>query len=274
MRPLLSAAAALWLSAAAALAQGVAPIDTLYRALGLPEIIAIMRDEGIDYGRELQADLFGGRGGPHWHRLVDEIYDVDRMQAVVRNRLDSELAAENLAPMIAFFTSEKGREIVALEVSARRALLDEGIEEASREALEALILDSDPRLELLRDFAEAGELVENNVVGAMNSNYAFYTGLAAGGAYPGDLTEEQILTDVWSQEESIRAETEEWLYSYLNLAYRPLSDEDLAAYTAFFRTETGVTLNRAIFAAFDEMFTAVSLALGQGASRFLAGQEL
>ena len=116
--------------------------------------------------------------------------------------------------------------------------------------------------------------MENNVVGAMNSNYAFYAGLADGGAFPEDLTEEEILTDVWSQEEMIREDTSEWLYSYLSLAYRPLTEEDLAAYVAFSETEAGGALNRALFASFDEMFVAQSLALGLSAARFMAAQEL
>ncbi len=258
----------------AAAAQSVAPIDTLYRALGLPEIVAIMREEGIGYGSTLETDLFAGRGGARWAAMVEQIYDLERMEDTVRQRLDAELAAADLAPMIAFFDSDRGKRIVQLEVSARRALLDESVDEASRAALEQMILDDDPRLELLRRFAEINELVENNVVGAMNSNYAFYTGLAEGGGFPTELTEDEILADVWSQEEAIRQDTEEWLFAYLSLAYRPLTDEDIDAYIAFSEEEPGAVLNRALFVAFDEMFVAISLALGQAASDFLAGEEL
>jgi len=88
------------------------------------------------------------------------------------------------------------------------------------------------------------------------------------------MSEDQILADIWGQEPAIRTDTEEWIYSYLALAYQPLSDDDLQTYTAFFLTAEGVALNRALFVAFDEMFVAVSLALGQGAAGYLAGQEL
>lgn len=274
MTRFIAASAMLIASHSLAFAQSVAPIDTLYRALGLPEIIEIMREEGMVYGEDLRTDLFGGRGGAQWSDIVADIYDLERMQNTVRNRLDSELAADNLAPMIDFFSTEAGRKIVTLEVSARRALLEKSVEEASKDTLAAMIADKAPRLDLLTDFAEAGEMIENNVVGAMNSNYAFYSGLADGGAFPGEMSDEEILSDIWSQEPDIREDTEEWLYSYLTLAYQPLSDEELKAYTAFFRTEAGAALNRAIFAAFDEMFVTVSLALGQGAAVFMAGQEL
>ncbi|MCP3970306.1 MAG: DUF2059 domain-containing protein [Rhodobacteraceae bacterium] len=259
---------------AVAAGQSLAPINTLVRALGLPETIEIMREEGMGYGLDLQKELLEGRGGTEWKASVSQIYDTGRMYDTVRNRMDMELAAEDLAPMIAYFASEPGRRVIALEVSARRALLDAGVEEASKEALQRMIKADDPRLALLEDFIAAGDLVEYNVVGAMNSNYAFFIGLADGDAFLGEMTEEMILTDVWSQEEAIRTETEEWLYSYLAMAYQPLSDEELTAYTAFFRTPEGMALNHALFAGFDEMFAAVSVALGQAASQYLAGEEL
>lgn len=272
---------AFWLAMAGALSASAqsdtpaqAPVDVLFDAMGLPEIVAIMREEGLAYGDELRAELFAGRGGSRWDRMVDDIYDRERLHATVRNRFDLELAAQDLAPLLAFFTSERGRRIVALEVSARRALLDDAVEEASRDALAAMRQADDPRLDLLRDYAEANDLVESNVVGAMNANFAFYLGLAAGGALEDSLGEAEILRDVWSQETEIRADTEDWLYSYLALAYRPLEDDDIVAYTEFSRTPAGQALNNALFLAFDEMFVAVSRALGQGAAQFMGGQDI
>lgn len=258
----------------AAAAQSVAPIDTLFRAVGLPQVIEIMREEGQSYGDTLQQDLFPGRGGPRWDAMVAEIYEIERMKRTVRNRFDSELAAEDLAPMIEFFDTALGRRIVELEVSARRAMLEPSVDEASREALARMIEAEDPRLQLLRDFSDANELVDTNVTGAMNANYAFYTGLAQGGAFEGTVTEEDILADVWSQEPMICDDTEEWLFAYLGMAYQPLSDAEIQAYIDFSETEPGQALNRALFVAFDEMFVAVSLALGQAASQFIAEQEL
>ncbi len=274
MRTLLSVLFVPLFWAAAVAAQSVAPIDTLFRAVGLPDVLEIMREEGREYGATLEDDLFPGRGGPRWAAAVDTIYDLDRMQAGMRSAFDEALAAEDLAPMISFFTSDLGRRIVALEVSARRALLDKSVDAASRESLTDMIAAEDPRLELLRAFSDANELVETNVTGAMNANYAFYTGLATGGAFADGLTEEEILTDVWSQEAMIRDDTEEWLFSYLAMAYQPLSDTDLERYIAFSKTDAGQALNRGLFAAFDQMFVAVSLALGQAASQFIAEQEL
>jgi hypothetical protein len=265
---------ATYLVATAAWAQSVAPIDTLYRALGMDDVLAIMREEGLSYGEDMQVDLLGGQGGARWMATVSQIYDVSLMREAVRSRMDIELAAADLAPMIDFFSSELGQRIIALEVSAREAFLEEEIEEVSREAFASLDQSSAPRSEMIKELVAEAELVENNVVGALNANFAFFSGLASGGGMPGQMSEEEILADVWGQEPEIRADTTEWLYAYLNLAYQPLSDEELTNYITFYTSDAGQTLNQAIFQAFDEMFGSISFALGQSAAVFMGGEEL
>ena len=84
--------------------------------------------------------------------------------------------------------------------------------------------ERDPRLDLLDRFAEANDLIEENVSGALNSNLAFYRGMSEGGAFTGaEMTEEEMLSEVWSQEDDIRAETAGWLYPFLMLAYESVS---------------------------------------------------
>jgi hypothetical protein len=258
--------------AAEAEAERIAP---LYEALMIPDVVAIMRREGIDYGTELAAELFQGGQSPTWRAMVEEIYETGRLESIVRDRLAAELADADIAPVTDFFTSDLGRRIVTLELEARRAMLDPAVDAAARERVEDMLGEGDhPRIALISDFVEANQLVENNVVGAMNSNFAFYSGLAAGGGLEEGASEEEMLADVWRQEESIRDETITWVYAYLNLAYGPLSDEELQAYVDVSNTRAGQQLNQAVFDAFDEMFVTVSLALGHAASRFLSSQQL
>lgn len=248
--------------------------DQLADALGLPELVSIMHEEGTTYGTELREELFPGTSAARWAAEVDAIYDAGRMEAVVRAALARDLSASDLAAAMSFFESPLGQRVVELELSARRALLDEDVEAASRTALEARRADDDPLLDRLEAFIAVNDLVESNVVGALNSNIAFYMGLAEGGAFPDGLTETDILEDVWRQEPDIREETVTWLYSYLGLAYDPLTPEDLDAYTAFSASPEGRRLNRALFAGFDELFNAISLALGQAAGQYIGGQDL
>lgn len=249
-------------------------INDLAVALGLPEIIEVMREEGIDYGAELAKDMFPGRGGAEWRAVVDRIYDQDWMAETVWNGIAEGLSSTDLGPLMIYFTSPQGAQIISLEISARRALMDEAVEEASKEHLATLIAADDPRLDLIELYVVANDLLENNVVGSLNSNFAFYTGLAQSGTFDQNLTEDQILTDVWSQEADIRADTEEWLYSFLVMAYQPLEDADLEAYIAVSETPEGQDLNQAMFTAFDGMFEEVSRALGLAAAAFIVGEDL
>jgi len=250
------------------------PLDRLFVALGMPDILEIMRLEGLEYGQELSLDLLGVPNHAGWAQMVAEIYRTPRLEEVVRGALAEDLAGADVGAMLDFFESDLGAEIIALELSARSAMLAPEVDAMARAALADLIADEDPRLDLLEAFSDANQLVENNVGGAMNSNFAFYVGLSEGGAFGEAFSEEEILRDVWSQEPAIRIETEEWLMSYIALAYQPLTDAELAAYVAFSETEPGQVLNRAIFDAFDAMYGSVSLALGAAAAQFMAGQEL
>ena len=249
-------------------------LDRLYTALGLPEMVEVMRLEGVDYGADMSDQLFPGRGGPGWQALVEKIYDPAMMGATVRAALDKGLSDDDLELLNAFFTSERGTRIIGFEVSARQAMIDEGIEEAAEERFYKMLAEDEPRLELITEFVEVNDLVASNVMGAMNSNFAFYQGLIDGEAFPGTMTEGDILADVWAQEDAIRADTETWVYSYLTMAYQPLEDSDLEAYIAMSETEAGQRLNRALFKGFDDMYVAISRALGVAAAQFMLGEDI
>ena len=248
--------------------------DVLFELLMLPDVIEIMRQEGVSYGDTIGQDLFGGPPTAEWAATVERIYDYGVMEGVVRQDFAASMDGADLAPMIEFFGSDQGQMIVGLEVSARRALLDDAVEEASEDAAAIAKADNTPRMGLVSEFVEVNNLIETNVEGALNSNLAFYGGLVDGGAFGGALSEEQILTDVWSQEADIRDNTTEWIYSFLFMAYQPLDDADLQAYIAFSETSAGVQINRAMFESFDRLFTGISRSLGRAAANEMTMQEL
>lgn len=267
--------ALLCLAAGPVLAESHAPTAAdLYATMRLGEIIAVMREEGLASGGEIAADLFDGATPAEWTGLIDAIYDTDRMEAEVGAALASGLAGRDIAPMIAFFDAEPGQTFLALEISARRALLDDAVEQAAKEAAAVAIADQTDRFRLIERYVLANDLIESNVVSAMNSNIAYFLGMMQGGAMPTDLSEEQILSNVWGQEPEIRADTTEWVYSFLLMAYDPVPDADIEAYVAFSETEAGQALNSAMFAAFDGMFGNISHALGEVTAQFLVTQEL
>lgn len=274
-RILAPAALALSLGAGAAeAAEG--DLARLETALRIGEVFAVMSEEGLAYGSEIEADMFPGAGGPAWQRAVAGIYAVDRMAPIFIDGFEAELAASDadVPAMVAFFETPLGQKVTTLEISGRRALLDQAVEDASRLKYEELAAAGDAKTGLIDEFVDVNDLVEANVVGAMNANYAFYQGLGDAGLLKDGLTEDQIIAEIWGQEESIRAETDLWIRSYLVMAYAPLTEAEIRDYIAFSRTQAGRELNRALFAGFDAAFADVSRQLGRAAGGVMAGQDL
>lgn len=251
-----------------------AQIDTLFDALGFPQIVAVMHEEGLAYSTTLGAEMLPPAAVPDWAKAAEAVYDPEMMLAQVRAAFEQQLEGDDVAAMLAYFTSDVGTKIISLEVSARRAMLDEAVEQASIDAAAIQTRDETPRYLLVKDFVDTNDLIESNVVGSLNSSYAFYTGLIDGGAMPASVTYDTALQDVWRQETEIRDSTTEWVYSFLLMAYQPLTDEELNGYIAFSQTEAGQQLTAAMFVAFDGMFEDISRSLGLNISRLLLTQEL
>ena len=257
-----------------ALAAPAEQIDRLWAAMRMPEVIAVMRDEGLDYGRGIDTDMLDGQGGAAWMAVVERIYDPAAMQTRAHAAFGAALADADVAPMIAFFSGDLGRRVVGLEISARRAMLDPDQDKAARDTAAAMAASEDPRIDLIRRFAETNDLFAMNVAGALNSSFAFSSGLAQGGALGPEIDQNALLAQVWAQEAQVTQDTSDWVFGFLTLAYQPLSDADLTNYTAFSASPAGQELNGAIFAAFDGMYTDISRALGLAAARVIVGQEL
>jgi hypothetical protein len=151
-------------------------------------------------------------------------------------------------------------------------MVDDGVEAAARDAYAMAKADDTALLSRVERFVEANDLVEANVEGALNASFQFYRGLVDGGAF--EMSEADILADVWAQEDATRADTREWLLGFLLLAYGPLEKAALDDYIALSRSEAGQALNRALFAGFNRMFDEVSYALGLAAARQMQAQEL
>jgi hypothetical protein len=259
--------------ASAAFAQDRAPLESLASAVGVPSVLEIMRLEGLDSASEL-GQSFLGTTDPSWTRAINDIYDVDALYDLVIAGMERGVGSDDPSAATAFFASDLGVRIVGLELSAREAFLDEGIEAASESFAEDLEFDDPARFELIQSFSEANDLIESNVIGALNSNFAFMTGLAASGPFGEGVIEQDMLADIWSQEPDIRRETTKWLNAYLSLAYRPLSDDELGLYLDFYSSEHGRILNRVLFAGFDNMFNEVSRALGETLGRLGSAEAL
>ncbi|MBP0482925.1 DUF2059 domain-containing protein [Sagittula sp. M10.9X] len=246
-------------------------VDDMMEALQIDEILEIMHQEGLSYGADLANDMFPGGHNDRWGAILKEIYDPEKMRIVMRGHFADVLGQTDMHRLTAFFGSDLGTRIVQLELSARRALIDDDMEAAAREAFRVADPEA-PRMRQLTRFVEVGDLLEANVTGALNASFKFYSGLVDGGAL--QMSEGDILSDVWGQEEETRVDTEEWLHAFLMLAYEPLSDEELEQYIDVSATPEGRVLNRALFAGFNAMYDEISYALGLAAAEQMRTQDL
>ncbi len=271
------AAVLLWLVlGVAALAQVQGPTQgsrgALIDALGIPALLDVMRSEGQSYGVELGVDFLPDGGGATWGAVVMRLYDPVKMRMSVAQALEDGIPAQHLDPLLAFFNSATGKRIVEQEILAREAFLDAAAEEAARATFRDASDAQADRLALLKEYVAINDLVEFNVAGALTANLRFYRGLVEGGAI--EMSEEEMLAEVWEQESEIRADTEEWLMSYLLMAYAPLSDAEVGEYVALSGSEAGQALNRALFVGFDAMYADLSYALGLAVAQQMKGEDL
>ncbi len=270
--PLLASA----LAVAPVLPAAAAQIDDLVSALQLPAVFAVISEEGQAYGREIDGSMLDAAGGETWRDAVRQIYAPERILPEFTGALEANLAQSktDIGPAIAFFRSDFGKQATALEISARRALLDPDVEDASRLTLEEMRAEENPRIGLIDAFVEANDLVETNVSSGLNANYAFYNGLRDAGAIGTEMTEDDVVAEVWSQEDAIRQETDTWVHAYLTMAYAPLSDDQIRQYIAVSGEPGAQALNRAMSDAYETVFSDISRQLGRAAGAVLAGQDL
>lgn len=258
-----------------------AEFGALSDALRISETVAIMHDEGLVYADQVAAAMLPDVDTSGWQKQIAQLYDPVRMEQLVLQGLDRALGDADLAPMLAFYSSEAGQRAVTLELEARRAFLDPEVEEAARAAAEDAAARADsPQADLLQDvrrLIDGGDLIERNVTASLNADMMFWRGVIdAGGPGPaGEEGEEADLTDaVTANLEETRRETEAWMTAFLMLACGPLTREQMDEYASFYETSDGRALNAALFEGFNAMYDQLAYLLGRTAGTWMNSAPL
>lgn len=258
----------------------VAGADDLSRAYLLPELFDIMASEGRTSVLAEGAVPLEGRALADFERDVARIYDPAAMHDAFVASLLSELGSkpEILEDALDFAQTDLGKRVLRLEISAREAMLDDELDQIARMALEEAREAEDDtrqaaRLDMIRARADANDLTELNVSLGLNTSYAYYQGMMSENAVNG-LDDEQLLYLVWAQEPEIRLDIEDWIESYFMMAYQPLSDDELQEFIDYVSTPLAQGFNRAMFRAFDALFTDISVSVGRALGRRLTGEDL
>ncbi len=244
-------------------------VEKLAQAMRLSEVMDILANEGDDQRRELDETMLGNTGGAFFEAQVGDIYDTVWMRERVTDAFEQGLTDTQLDQAILFFESDLGQTIIELENSARQAISDEAIEAMARDAYNEVARDS-VFYELVDEYIQVNNLIEQNVQGALSADYNFFRGLD----HEAMTDEAALLADLLSRKDDMTAETTSWLYAFLLMAYRPLDEAQIRENIAFSRTETGRALNEALFDGFDRMLDGISFRLGEAVAMVLNGSEL
>ncbi|WP_142852884.1 hypothetical protein [Aliiroseovarius halocynthiae] len=249
-------------------------VEELWRLLAMPEMVSILHDEGVSMALDADVDLLGHEGGQRWNAAVQAIYDESTLSEEVHAAFEQHFTALDLPVLCSFYKDDEIQLIIAKEVAARRAFMDLEFEQVARERW-LRGENSDQLDDMIRDHVEQNDLIELNVMGALNSNYAFLSALSQ--SLPdevGHMTEHEILAQVWTQEVDIRGDTTEWMYAFLHTAYEDVDPVSLERYVTFSASPSGRALNTALFAAFDSVYLRLSSDLGRLAGKMGQEEEL
>jgi len=258
--------------------------DRVLDAMQVAALFDMLQQEAVASGRDLGAEMMPGRDLAGWERTLARLNDPDTVLPAFRDAFADALDAVpggGDAPgraILAYLTTPPGDRIVGLELSARAALTEPGIEDAVRARFEADRAAGSDFAAAVARFIAVNDLVDRNVTGALAANAAFLTGLQNGADGSGrtetGLGTGDVLADVWAQEPAIRESTEDWLHAFVSLAYGPLGADDLQTHIAFSESPAGQAFNDAIFTAFDTVLTDLSYDTGAALARLLASEDL
>ena len=247
-------------------------IERYYAALHMQEVFEILKSEGIEAGQAMAED---GQvsASPAWTARLEQIYAIDKMDALFRNALENADGFEQSEAAIAFFEGDLGQRISRIELDARVALALPGMEDQMRKRVKEMRIEMPKRIALYDDFIDVNDLINSNVSGALNANLSFYQGMASNPAFEGGMTEEFMLTTVWQQEGQLREDMKDWTMNFSALAYGVLEDDEIQDYIDLSATTSGQKLNTALFAGFDKVFEVQSFELGRATAEFSLGDD-
>lgn len=247
-------------------------VDQMARTMQIDDVTRTLREEGISDGRDLDEGFLDGQGGAFWDDQIGSIYAPGRISGVLRQAFADNMSDTQIRVTTQFYSSETGQKILALENSARLAMADPDILEQAIEAAK-LLEDSGAAIwPQIEEYVKLNDLIDLNVTSTLNASVRFYEGMVKGGI--SHLSEGEILETVWRDREDTLQSTQDWVYAFLAMAYKPLSVSEMNTYLEYSRSDAGQALNRALFAGFDTAYRQISFDLGQAIAQFLYSSEL
>lgn len=250
-------------------------------ALQLRELAEVLAAEIAASG-----DPTGAGQGPRtgadvtWQQIAARIAPAARIATSLRTGMAAELDGIDapgdlaaLAEALGFWESPLGRNAMALEFSARRALADPGAEAAARADFTEAAARGTPRVAQVRRLIAAADLIEPAVASSLNISFATLAGIRDSGMI-GTPTDAELAADVWQQEPEIRADQAGWIEALLFMATGPLTDAEVERLIVAASQPGARRLNHIMDAAATATFTEIARELGRAAVLRQSGQPL
>ena len=244
----------------------------LYAALHMDEVVAVMRQEGLDEAGATAEVYLKNSTRNNFEGAVDALYAEAAIRDQLLNGLRAALSEADAALALEFYRTPLGMLVGKLETTGRVAISNDAVEEMAISIAQDALQAKDERAELLQSATQEMGLTEYNLSGAFAARFAFLSGLSEADEL--GISQDQIMALIAADEDSLRAEIDQWVLGFVFMAYRPLSDAQLADYLAFQMSATGTALNQALFESFNAVAVHNAGQLGKLLATALQARDL
>ena len=259
-----------WARAIAVLGAVMMLSPSLAAAQELEQSRALLRLIGFDVAaRQVEAefqhppDRFPGEMQAAWRVAAEGRFRAEEIFETAAVRMDGKLDADEIAALEDYLSDGLGARVTALEAAAQDPDNAARVEAEKQAYLDGLGSGFMERFELIKDCAQALQMVETSVAMVLNVSYSISSGMMASGQLPGLTSEEDILEALAMQEPKIRSVVEQNVISSLAYTYRELTDAELRAYAEFLQTEPARAIYSVMDRAIEEVVRRDSRALGR-----------
>ncbi len=210
------------------------------RAENLPRLEEFLEVTGFDVALDsirLSADtapqmlgLETQAFGSEWSRLVKEVFAPEILHDMALEILDNTLSDELLSHATAFYNSDLGKRLVAVENKSHMVEEDGLKSESGDQIIEGLTGIESPRIAILQRLNGASDVEDSSVNAIQEVQVRFLMAAAAAGVIDLQMDEPDLREAMKGQQEEMRTSIRASALANAAYTYQAFSDSEVAAY--------------------------------------------
>lgn len=210
------------------------------RAENLPRLEEFLEVTGFDVALDsirLSADtapqmlgLETQAFGSEWSRLVKEVFAPEILHDMALEILDNTLNDELLSHATAFYNSDLGKRLVAVENKSHMVEEDGLKSESGDQIIEGLAGIESPRIAILQRLNGASDVEDSSVNAIQEVQVRFLMAAAAAGVIDLQMDEPDLREAMKGQQEEMRTSIRASALANAAYTYQAFSDSEVAAY--------------------------------------------